>query len=125
MIGVTFANRLLVIQSWKEDGIFFVIFIVSFLCFILKEKMGKYILSVWLFIWFATQFYFHWFFTIFGPWEGKIKYFNNTIKLIPSTIVYIPDLYHIVLHLLILFALVSTIIYCTATKKGIDMHSRL
>lgn len=116
MIGVAFDNRLLVSRSWQEDGIFFVVFIVAFLCFILKEKIGKHILSSWLFIWFASQVYFHWYFTIFGPWEGKIKYFRDTVKLIPSKIVYIPDLYHIVLHMLILVSLASTMIYSIKTK---------
>lgn len=118
MIGVAFNKRILVTQSWKEDGIFFVIFIIVFLCFLFKEKFGKYILSIWLFMWFSTQFYSHWCFTIFGPWEGKIKYFVDTIKLIPATIVYIPDLYHIVLHILILFALISTLIYCITIKHN-------
>ncbi|MTI68101.1 MAG: hypothetical protein FH753_16085 [Firmicutes bacterium] len=120
MIGMTINKRVLVLQSWKYDGIFFIIYITSFLFFIFKERTGKYILSVWLFMWLITQFYFHWCFTIFGPWEGRIKYFDDTIKLISSTTVYIPDLYHILLHIFILFALISTLIYCTMKKTSKD-----
>ena len=37
-----------------------------------------------------------------GDVEGKIDYFRNCIKLIVLPGRYVPDLYHIVLHLLIL-----------------------
>lgn len=117
MIGAGFHNHILVKQSWKEDGIFMSIYIVLFLLFLLKDQIGLYILPLWLLMWLATQFFFHWYLTIFGPWEGKIKYFADTIKLFPSSIRYIPDLYHIVLHLLILFALISTSIYCFGKRK--------
>ncbi|MBU5312296.1 hypothetical protein KQI38_09670 [Tissierella carlieri] len=117
MIGVTFGNKVLVSRAWRDDGIFFVIYIVAIVWFLVKEKSGKFVLTTWLSIWFATQLYFHWYFTIFGPWEGKIRYFADAIKLIPSTTVYIPDLYHIVLHILILIALYSTMIYSVKSCK--------
>lgn len=117
MIGISYDNRILVTRSYKDDGIFFIIFIIVFLWFILNDKIGKYVLSGWLLMWFALQFYFHWFFTLFGPWEGKIKYFAGTIKLIPSTKIYIPDLYHIILHILILIALISLVICCILSRK--------
>lgn len=117
MIGITINNHILVSQSWNDDSIFFIIFALVFLLFLLKEKIGKYVLCVWLLLWFITQFFSHWFFTLVGSWENKIAYFSDTIKLIPSSEVYIPDLYHIVLHVLILFALISTIFYCFQTKK--------
>lgn len=111
MTGFSFYKLMLVSTSWKEDGIFFTIYAGVFIWFLIREKSGKFGLLGWLFLWFATQFYSHWYFTIAGPGEGKIRYFSNTIKLIPSDTVYIPDLYHIVLHTLILFAFCSTIVY--------------
>lgn len=117
MIGVTFDNKVLVSRAWRDDGIFFVIYIVAIVWFLVKEKSGKFVLTTWLSMWFATQLYSHWYFTIFGPWEGKIRYFADTVKLIPSTTVYIPDLYHIVLHILILIALYSTMIYSVKSCK--------
>ncbi len=123
MIGVSFRNNILVSRSYMDDGIFFAIFLVAFIWFIANDKVGKYILAVWLFMWFATQFYFHWFFTIFGPWKGKIKYFANTIKLIPSSSIYIPDLYHIVLHLFIILSLISTVQYCIKNNKTAEFIS--
>ncbi|WP_406242506.1 hypothetical protein ACF3M2_20175 [Tissierella carlieri] len=117
MIGVTFDNKVLVSRAWRDDGIFFVIYIVAIVWFLVKERSGKFVLTTWLSMWFATQLYSHWYFTIFGPWEGKIRYFADTVKLIPSTTVYIPDLYHIVLHILILIALYSTMIYSVKSCK--------
>lgn len=117
MIGTKIGGSLLVTRSYKEDGIFFVTFLIVFLCFLAKEKVGKYILTGWLFLWFVTQFYSHWWFTIFGPAEGKMKYFTETIKLVNSSTRYIPDFYHIVLHIFILIALVNMLIYCFQSKN--------
>jgi len=106
MIGISIDGKILVTSSYKSDGFFFIIFLAFFILFIFYEKAGKYLLTVWLFMWFLTQFFSHWYFTIFGPPEEKINYFANTIKLIPYTNTYIPDLYHIILHVLILVSLI-------------------
>ncbi len=117
MIGISFGNNILVTRSYIDDGIYFIIFIVSLILFILKEKVGKYILLIWLSIWFTTQFYSHWYFTILGPWDRLRTYFANTIKLIPTKNIYILDLYHIVLHLLILVSFISLIVFLISSKK--------
>ena len=120
MVGVSFDGKFLVTRSWQEDGIFFLLYITSFMWFIFKAKSGKIILTAFLILWFSLQIYFHWCFTIFGPWEGEIRYFSNTIKLFRSDAIYIPDLYHIVLHFLILFALVSMVRYVRFMSKLVD-----
>ena len=56
MVGLSINGSILVTRSYKDDGIFFLIFLVAF---IFKEKVGKYFLLVWLFMWFLTQFLFH------------------------------------------------------------------
>lgn len=68
---------------------------------------GKWILLSVLILWFTVQFFCHWYFTIFGASERKLKGYNDcfrhTIHLVPlSETRLIPDLYHIVLHTLIL-----------------------
>lgn len=123
MAGLHFGELYLVTQSWREDGIFFVIFLISFFLFILKEKVGKYILTIWLGIWLIAQFLSHELFTIIGGGEEKIRYFEGLIKLINSDTIYIPDLYHIVLHVLILIALITTLRYSIALKKQTYMTS--
>ena len=61
--------------------------------------------------WFTVQFFCHWYYTIFGASEKKLKGYNdcfkNTVHIIPaSKTKLIPDLYHMILHLLILLNIV-------------------
>jgi len=117
MTGLYFGDKYLVSQSFKDDWIFMLIYLVVFLLFIFNDKFGKYFLGSWLFMWLATQFYFHWYFTITGKGLNKIEYFKGSIKLINSETRYIPDLYHIVLHIFILVSLISVIFYIVKDKK--------
>ncbi len=117
MIGLNFGNKYLVSQSFSDDWIFFIIYVISLIMFAFKEKIGKYILYVWLFLWFITQFFSHWYFTIIGQGLNKIEYFKGSIKLIESTTIYIPDIYHIILHLLIIVAFVTLNIYLLKKDK--------
>ncbi len=118
MTGLYFGDKYLVSQSFKDDWIFMLIYLVVFLLFIFNDKFGKYFLGSWLFMWLATQFYFHWYFTITGKGLNKIEYFKGSIKLINSETRYIPDLYHIVLHIFILVSLISVIFYIVKDKKN-------
>lgn len=52
-----------------------------------------------------------------GTLEGKMKYFSGTMQWLRIQGRYIPDVYHTILHILILFALVSTIIYVAKNKE--------
>lgn len=117
MVGVYFGNNILVSRSYKDDGVYFIIFAFALLLFLLKDRIGKYVLFIWLFIWFGAQFYSHWYITIFGPWERMNTFFADTIKIIPSSNIYIPDLYHTVLHILILISLGSLIIFLLSLRK--------
>ncbi|WP_099205173.1 hypothetical protein [Scatolibacter rhodanostii] len=117
MAGIYFEDTYLVTRSWKEDGIFMVIFVVALLFFMLREKIGKYILIGWQLMWLITQFISHEYYTIFGGGEAKMRYFTDSIKLFSSENRYIPDLYHIVLHVFIVIALISTILYVSGNKK--------
>lgn len=71
------------------------------------QPAGKWILFVILVLWFVIQFFCHWYYTIFGATEKKLTGYNqcfkDTVRLIPkSETRLIPDLYHIILHVLIL-----------------------
>lgn len=68
---------------------------------------GKWILLAVLLFWLVVQFFCHWYYTIFGVSERKLQGYNDcfrdTIRLFPmSEKRLVPDLYHIVLHILIL-----------------------
>ncbi len=61
------------------------IYLVAMILFITKEKIGKWFVMVWMFMWFVIQFLCHEWYTIFnsgfiGTLEGKIKYFSETIQ---------------------------------------------
>ena len=79
------------------------------------QPAGRWILFGILLLWAAVQFRFHWFYTIFGASERKIAGYNDcfagTVRLFPeSKTRLVPDLYHIVLHLLILANLIGCLV---------------
>ena len=69
-------------------------------------SVGKWVLLAVLLLWFIVQFFCHWYYTLFGADEKKLKGYNDcfsgTLRLFPASATrLVPDLYHIVLHLLI------------------------
>ena len=124
MIGVYFGDKCLVTQSYKEDGVFFLTYLTAIILFIIKDQIGKWIVAVWTSIWFVIQFLCHEWYTIFnggimGSLEGKIKYFSETVQWIKIEGKYIPDIYHTVLHILILLVIITTFMFIkkTGNKK--------
>ena len=83
-----------------------VLFSVGMVLYILFEPVGKWVLLSELVLWLVIQFFCHEYFTIFGVSERKLSGYNQcfegTVKLFPiSETRLIPDLYHIVLHILL------------------------
>ena len=86
--------------------------LAAFHCF---QPAGRWILLGILLLWFAVQFMCHWYFTIFGASERKLQGYNDcfrdAVRIFPmSDKRLIPDLYHIVLHLLILANIICCLI---------------
>ena len=84
----------------------------------LFQPAGKWILFAILALWFVIQFFCHWYYTVFGASEQKLKGYNEcfqgTVRLIPmSDKRLIPDLYHMILHLLILLNLILYLMACS------------
>ena len=110
-------NRILVEGMGIKSAEFVMLCLFSFglaayYCF---HSTGRWILLVILLFWFAVQFFCHWYYTIFGASQEKIKGYNkcfqNTIRVIPrSDKRLIPDLYHIVLHILILLNIITAVV---------------
>ena len=122
MIGLYFGENCLVTRSYKEDGILFLIYLVTMILFFVKEKIGKWLVIGWMSMWLLIQIMCHEWYTFFdsgfmGTLEGKIKYFSGTIQWIQIEGKYVPDVYHTVLHILILIALALTIIYTAKNRK--------
>ena len=86
--------------------------LAAFHCF---QPAGRWILLGILLLWFAVQFMCYWYFTIFGASERKLQGYNDcfrdAVRIFPmSDKRLIPDLYHIVLHLLILANIICCLI---------------
>ena len=120
-LGCTFTwkfGKVLLVEGMGLKSIEFaalVLFTLGIGSFLLWEPIGKWVLFVELALWLIEQFFCHEYFTIFGSSSKKMRGYNEcfdgTVKLFPvSETRLIPDLYHIVLHLLILADLVLTAI---------------
>lgn len=122
MTGVYFTDGYLVTRSYKEDGIFFLIYLAAVVLFIIRDKIGKWAVLIWSVIWFITQFMNHELVTITGNnSEGKMRYFEGALKWLDIEGVYVPDVYHTVLHVLILAVIVVGVIYVIRSKKRRNM----
>ena len=124
MTGVYFSSSYLVTRSYKDDGLFFLIYSAVMILFIFKEKIGKWAVLVWTSLWFVIQFLCHEWYTIFskgvmGPLEDKIKYFSGAVKWLEIDGRYIPDVYHTILHILILAVVITSAIYIRNSKKQV------
>ena len=83
--------------------------------FQLWQPAGRWILFSVLVLWAAVQFRCHWYFTIFGASERKLQGYNDcfkgTLRIFPeSETRLVPDLYHILLHVLILANIVLCLV---------------
>ena len=83
-----------------------VLFSIGMVLYILLEPVGKWVLLSELALWLVVQFFCHEYYTIFGVSERKLTGYNQcfegTVKVFPvSETRLIPDLYHIVLHILL------------------------
>jgi len=91
------------------------LFTLGLIAFYVFPPAGKWILLGILVLWFIVQFFCHWYFTIFGASERKLKGYNecfrDTVRIFPmSDRRLIPDLYHIVLHILILLNIIAVVL---------------
>ena len=80
---------------------------IGLISFHFFQPAGKWILFAILMFWLVVQFFCHWYYTIFGASESKLQGYNdcfrNTIHIFPiSEKRIVPDLYHMILHILIL-----------------------
>ena len=118
MTGVYFKDSYLVTRSYIDDGLFFVIYLATVVLFLIKDKIGKWAVLGWSVIWFIAQFMSHELVTITGNgYENKTHYFEGALKWLEIEGVYVPDVYHTVLHMLILAVIVTGFVY-VFDRKG-------
>ena len=108
VITYRFGKHLLVEGMGIKSAEFLMLCLYSagLISYYLYRPIGKWILLGVLVLWFIVQFFCHWFYTIFGASEKKLAGYNDcfydTVRIFrASEKRVIPDLYHIVLHLLI------------------------
>ena len=107
-------GKLLLVEGMGIKSAEFVmlcLYSIGLIAYYLFQPAGRWILFAILVIWLVIQFFCHWYYTIFGASESILKGYNecfkDTVRLIPmSEKRLIPDLYHIILHLLILLNIV-------------------
>ena len=113
-----FKDGYLVTRSYIDDGLFFIIYLVTVVLFIIKDKIGKWAVLGWSVIWFITQFLSHELVTITGNgYENKTHYFEGALKWLEIDGVYVPDVYHTVLHILILAVVITGAVYVLQRKS--------
>ncbi len=118
MTGVYFKDCYLVTRSYIDDGLFFLIYLSTVVLFLIKDKIGKWAVLAWSVIWFIAQFMSHELVTITGNgYENKTHYFEGAVKWLEIDGVYVPDVYHTVLHILILAVTVTGLVYVFGRKK--------
>ncbi len=92
----------------SAEGFMPALFTAGALLYLLRPQAGRRVLLAVLLLWLTVQFFCHWYCTLFGASPrrkpaGYNQCFAGTLRLIPqSDTRLIPDLYHIVLHALIL-----------------------
>ncbi len=113
MTGLRFGDTKIVTSAFVDepiDFLFYLIFISCIVCFILKDKIGKYALPGFLLLWGAFQLSLY-----FSSGDGIVSYnkmFADTHHIIAaSSDVLIKDTYHIFLDIFILLALISSITF--------------
>lgn len=110
-------GRVLVDGMGIKSAEFFMLclYALSVALFWIVPKIGKWALFAVLLFWITIQFFCHWYYTVFGVSEKKLTGYNqcfrNTIRIFPASgMRLVPDLYHIVLHALIIANICLTLI---------------
>ncbi|WIV11552.1 hypothetical protein [Proteiniborus sp. MB09-C3] len=86
--------------------------------FIIFNNVGKWALFIFYLLWFTALFMNHWRFYFFGATEKKIKGYNdcfkNTVKVLQTFEKrIIPDLYHILLSMVVALDLIVALLFLT------------
>ena len=113
--GFAIGNFVLVTSAFKDEPIdilWWAIFLIVSILFILKDKIGKYFLAMFLVIWSFIQYQMY--FMGQQSIERYNDFFNNegTHHIIPASSTFlIKDTYHMFLDILILLSLISIVVF--------------
>lgn len=87
MVGVKIGAKYLVEGAFKDEWIFMIIPIITYIVMLFTKNVGRILHLIWLGMWFITQFLSHEWYTIFGKGvmgnvDYKITYFKDCIQLV-------------------------------------------
>lgn len=104
------------------DTLWWAIFMVLSILYFLKGKIWNWVLTGFVTLWIFIQYTSHWHYTLFGVSQKKLlsynKFFEKTYHIVPSSnSVLVPDLYHIILHILLIFTIIELIKRTKLSKK--------
>ncbi|MDF2535470.1 MAG: hypothetical protein K0R18_1629 [Bacillales bacterium] len=120
ILGVKIGNFYLVESAIKDepiDIIWWIIFIICFVIFIMKDKIGKYILLSFVSIWCFIQYSMY--FNSAKRIERYNSFFKETHHIIsPSNEFLIKDTYHIFLDLFLFVVLINLITFAVKSKRS-------
>ena len=128
MTGLSFGSTKIVTSAFIDESIDFIFWLVLLGCivlFVLKDNIGKYIVTAYLFFWSAFQFSIY-----FRTGERIISYnnfFADTHHIIAaSQEILIKDTYHIFLDIFILLSFIAVLVFLvkkiikSKKSKGIE-----
>ena len=124
IVGVKIGNFYLVESAIKDepiDIIWWVIFLICFIIFIVKDKVGKYVLLSFVSLWCLIQY------SMYFKSPKRIESYNGFFKetnhiISPSNNFLIKDTYHIFLDLFLFVVLISLIIFIVKSKRSQNKH---
>ena len=103
------------------DFVFWLIFVGSIVLFILKDKIGKYVIASFIFLWGGVQFSMY--FKSKSGIESYNQFFSDTHHIIAASENFVvKDTYHIILDVLILLAFISAILYIIVKQKNAKLQ---
>jgi hypothetical protein len=123
--GLTLGNTIIVVSAFIDEPIdiaFLVIYGILIYLFVRHEKIGKWLVSVYLLVWSITQGsqYFS------NDFTGYYRFFadEGTHRILPENSAFlVKDTYHIILDTLILAAFIGSIIFLIQQLRNARMTS--
>jgi hypothetical protein len=120
ILGMKIGNFYLVESAIKNepiDIIWWVIFLICFIMFVVKDKVGKYVLLAFISFWSLIQY------SMYFKSSKRIESYNSFFKethhiISPSNEFLIKDTYHIFLDLFLFIVLIKLIIFIIKSKKS-------
>jgi hypothetical protein len=124
IFGVKIGSFYLVESAIKDepiDIIWWVIFVICFIIFIVKDEIGKYILLSFVSIWCFIQY------SMYLKSPEKVQSYNRFFKqthhiILPSDKFLIKDTYHIFLDLFLFAVLINLIMFIIKSKRKGNLH---